>query len=303
MNHATVRIRNRFLSKGHLPLATDLSVELRNPHRPLLDPFKLQQKLARSLLPNEHSQSVTDQGAGTAKWKQSAKYKRKKGSAGRLMQKISQVEAMSDGSEHASQEVEEEEALDAGKNSEDGEGANESGSELTASENEESWVSWFVNLRGHDFFCEVDEDYIQDDFNLTGLGAVVPYYDYALDMMLDVEVSMDSLTEEQQELVESATAVLYGLIHARYILTSRGMQRMVSLSLFFLGCLPASPSPSPHLPPSTPRTVRKVSSHGFWKVSSSLLPRPASFAHRSFGPASELHCQCFLPPVPRNLSP
>lgn len=33
----------------------------------------------------------------------------------------------------------------------------------------------------------------------------MPYYDYALDMVLDVEMPMeDSLTEEQQEIVESA---------------------------------------------------------------------------------------------------
>ena len=59
----------------------------------------------------------------------------------------------------------------------------------------------------------------QDDFNLTGLNSLVPYYEYALDMVLDVEMPMeDSLTEEQQEIVESAAEMLYGLIHARYVI-------------------------------------------------------------------------------------
>ncbi|XP_074584967.1 putative casein kinase II subunit beta-4 isoform X1 [Curcuma longa] len=106
----------------------------------------------------------------------------------------------------------------------DSEESDVSGSDMEDS----SWISWFCNLRGNEFFCEVDDDYIQDDFNLCGLSSQVPYYDYALDLILDVESSHgDTFTEEQNELVESAAEMLYGMIHVRYILTSKGMAAML----------------------------------------------------------------------------
>ena len=65
-----------------------------------------------------------------------------------------------------------------------------------------------------------------DAFNLVGLSPYIPYYEYALDLITDREAEED-LTVEQRDIIEADADNLYGLIHARYILTNRGLQKMV----------------------------------------------------------------------------
>ena len=88
-----------------------------------------------------------------------------------------------------------------------------------------SMIEKFISSRGNEYFCEIDEDYLTDRFNLTGLNADVSYYQYALDLVTDVfDLDCD---EDLREQIEKSARHLYGLVHARYITTIRGLAKMV----------------------------------------------------------------------------
>lgn len=83
----------------------------------------------------------------------------------------------------------------------------------------------FISSRGNEYFCEVDEEYLTDRFNLTGLNTEVQYYQYALDLIMDVfELDCD---DDMREIIEKSARHLYGLVHARFIVTTRGLAKMV----------------------------------------------------------------------------
>ena len=121
----------------------------------------------------------------------------------------------------------------------------------------ESWISSFCALLGHEYFAEVSEDFLEDDFNLTGLQSQVPMYKEALEMILDVEPEEDDEEDEVDDdeddddfgderpagyrrasdrrhmrmasdlsVIESSAELLYGLIHQRYITSRPGIQQM-----------------------------------------------------------------------------
>lgn len=89
------------------------------------------------------------------------------------------------------------------------------------------WIPWFCGLKGHEFFAEVEEEYIRDNFNLYGLRGRFQFYDHALEMILSSEApDEDDLADaEFLEIYRDATD-LYGLIHSRYIASPRGLQVM-----------------------------------------------------------------------------
>ncbi|KII84393.1 hypothetical protein PLICRDRAFT_57794 [Plicaturopsis crispa FD-325 SS-3] len=87
------------------------------------------------------------------------------------------------------------------------------------------WISWFLSSKGNEYFCEVDEDYILDRFNLTGLNTEVTNYSQALDMITD-NID-DDIQDELRGTLDVQARLLYGLIHARWIVTARGLAKML----------------------------------------------------------------------------
>lgn len=113
---------------------------------------------------------------------------------------------------------------------------------------------------GNHFFSEIEKAYIEDSFNLYGLKQYLPKdYSKALDVILDrlgskylrnnknfsrrrsgnddifynLPLSLAPNEAESEELSRSA-ALLYGLIHARYIITSVGLETMVHFAIYLL---------------------------------------------------------------------
>ena len=78
--------------------------------------------------------------------------------------------------------------------------------------------------------CQVDEEFIVDRFNLAGLFVEVPHFQQAFELITDslnpedFEHDFDpSLWDE----IEASARHLYGLIHVRFILTNRGLSKMM----------------------------------------------------------------------------
>mmetsp|Transcript_10764 Transcript_10764/g.25680 ORF Transcript_10764/g.25680 Transcript_10764/m.25680 type:complete len:259 (-) Transcript_10764:90-866(-) len=88
----------------------------------------------------------------------------------------------------------------------------------------ETWIEWFCCLRGNEFLCEVDQSFVEDNFNLYGLRAVIPHYRDCLELLLDAAAGSDR-DDWDGPLFEHARD-LFGLIHQRFILTTRGLAMM-----------------------------------------------------------------------------
>ena len=95
-------------------------------------------------------------------------------------------------------------------------------------ESENGWVQWYCGLREHYFFIVIPSEYTRDSFNLYGLRQYFPKnYDSLIELILSSNIpDEDDLSDPALQDLHREAGELYGLIHARYITTPRGLQVM-----------------------------------------------------------------------------
>uniref|UniRef100_A0A8C6B0B0 Casein kinase II subunit beta n=1 Tax=Monodon monoceros TaxID=40151 RepID=A0A8C6B0B0_MONMO len=90
------------------------------------------------------------------------------------------------------------------------------------------YLYWFCGLHDYEFFCEVDEDSIQDKFNLSQLNEQVPHCRQALDTILDLEPDEElEDNPNQRTLIKQSAKMLYGFAQTTYILTNHVTTQML----------------------------------------------------------------------------
>ena len=84
-----------------------------------------------------------------------------------------------------------------------------------------SWIHWFCKLEGNEFFVEIDESFIKNKINLIGIKCK----DF-IKTLLSTKNSTNTLLDDNLEEELQGIKEIYGLIHKRFITTSKGLALM-----------------------------------------------------------------------------
>jgi casein kinase II subunit beta len=81
-----------------------------------------------------------------------------------------------------------------------------------------SWLDKVLSRSGFDYLCKVDEDFLSDKFNLTGLEREIPNFKQTYEAL----ISSSPPGSDTYDICLH----LYGLIHARFIISASGLVKM-----------------------------------------------------------------------------
>lgn len=94
------------------------------------------------------------------------------------------------------------------------------------------WITKFRKRPGNEWLEEIDGDFLRDFTNLTGLDEEICYLSHGLHIILSDGLYLDShgnsiiRTKTEGKHLDAAE-MLYILVHARYVLTNKGLEKVL----------------------------------------------------------------------------
>lgn len=89
----------------------------------------------------------------------------------------------------------------------------------------QSWVDWFLTTPRGSLFVRIDSEYLNNTFNFYGLRQKIPHFKFAFDLIRGPFIAQERRPSEWPEDIDEYGMCLYGLLHARYLLTAAGLEQ------------------------------------------------------------------------------
>ena len=91
-----------------------------------------------------------------------------------------------------------------------------------------TWKKWFFSQTYSKYFVEIDDDYLKNTFNYYGFRQKVSDFALSLNCIQGEYTPTDIRPQFWPSSIDKTSFLLFGLLHARYLQTQSGIEKMYS---------------------------------------------------------------------------
>ena len=140
-----------------------------------------------------------------------------------------------------------------------------------------NWKKYYLSLPQNGWLCDIPDEYLNDRFNVYGLDESCKYLNQCINVITGAE-KLSNISEAKAEIMmKEELPKVYGLIHARYILSPDGIAQMEAKykAHCFGFCPRFKCKKEPLLPYGMSGSLHKSRVKGFCPICRKLyVPRP-----------------------------
>lgn len=89
-----------------------------------------------------------------------------------------------------------------------------------------SWIDWYLSQPFSQYFVRIDDEYLNNTENYYGIRQKVSFFGIALNLIRGKYIPDDLIPKNWPQNINDYAITLYGMLHARFLLTNRGLELM-----------------------------------------------------------------------------